>query len=57
MDALVKAHLPAGSGARFDFQKYIQRSLEEDFTVVVGIRSAHLYIKKNSKIHFNNFFQ
>uniref|UniRef100_A0A1J3ITA9 MLO-like protein n=1 Tax=Noccaea caerulescens TaxID=107243 RepID=A0A1J3ITA9_NOCCA len=33
----ITAHLPAGSGARFDFQKYIQRSLEEDFTVVVGI--------------------
>ncbi|EOA26798.1 hypothetical protein CARUB_v10022893mg [Capsella rubella] len=33
----IMAHLPAGSAARFDFQKYIQRSLEEDFTVVVGI--------------------
>ncbi|KFK36813.1 hypothetical protein AALP_AA4G174800 [Arabis alpina] len=33
----IMAHLPAGSGARFDFQKYIQRSLEEDFQVVVGI--------------------
>lgn len=33
----IMAHLPAGSGARFDFQKYIQRSLEEDFKVVVGI--------------------
>ncbi|VVB17473.1 unnamed protein product [Arabis nemorensis] len=33
----ITAHLPAGSGARFDFQKYIQRSLEEDFQVVVGI--------------------
>ena len=34
----VQAHLPAGSEARFDFQKYIQRSLEEDFKAVVGIR-------------------
>ncbi|XP_010509062.1 PREDICTED: MLO-like protein 12 [Camelina sativa] len=33
----IMAHLPAGSAARFDFQKYIQRSLEEDFKVVVGI--------------------
>ncbi|KAL0775268.1 hypothetical protein Bca101_040420 [Brassica carinata] len=33
----IMAHLPAGSEARFDFQKYIQRSLEEDFKVVVGI--------------------
>ncbi|KAJ4906806.1 MLO-like protein 12 [Raphanus sativus] len=29
--------MPAGSEARFDFQKYIQRSLEEDFKAVVGI--------------------
>lgn len=36
----MQAHLPAGSAARFDFQKYIQRSLEEDFKVVVGIRSV-----------------
>ncbi|CAF2123346.1 hypothetical protein BRARA_C02004 [Brassica rapa] len=33
----IMAHLPAGSEARFDFQKYIQRSLEEDFKAVVGI--------------------
>ncbi|KAL0844576.1 hypothetical protein Bca101_017822 [Brassica carinata] len=32
------AHMPAGSEARFDFQKYIQRSLEEDFKAVVGLR-------------------
>ncbi|KAK4252976.1 hypothetical protein QN277_010820 [Acacia crassicarpa] len=31
------AHLAPGSEARFDFQKYINRSLEEDFKVVVGI--------------------
>ncbi|KAF3546749.1 hypothetical protein DY000_02002159 [Brassica cretica] len=36
----VMAHLPAGSGARFDFQKYIQRSLEEDFKVVVDWSTA-----------------
>ncbi|XP_027358839.1 MLO-like protein 12 [Abrus precatorius] len=33
----ITAHLAPGSGARFDFQKYIERSLEEDFKVVVGI--------------------
>ncbi|XAR59770.1 hypothetical protein NMG60_11015734 [Bertholletia excelsa] len=31
------AHLAPQSHARFDFQKYINRSLEEDFKVVVGI--------------------
>ncbi|KAK7270352.1 hypothetical protein RIF29_23430 [Crotalaria pallida] len=31
------AHLAPGSEAKFNFQKYIQRSLEEDFKVVVGI--------------------
>ncbi|KAK7364734.1 hypothetical protein VNO80_13475 [Phaseolus coccineus] len=33
----IMAHLAPGSDARFDFQKYIQRSLEKDFKVVVGI--------------------
>lgn len=33
----VMAHLAPESGARFNFQKYISRSLEEDFKVVVGI--------------------
>ncbi|XP_054779212.1 MLO-like protein 12 [Prosopis cineraria] len=33
----IMAHLPPGSEASFDFQKYIQRSLDEDFKVVVGI--------------------
>ncbi|KAH1151447.1 hypothetical protein GLYMA_16G145600v4 [Glycine max] len=33
----ITAHLAPGSHARFDFQKYIERSLEEDFKVVVGI--------------------
>ncbi|KAK7279672.1 hypothetical protein RJT34_24728 [Clitoria ternatea] len=33
----VVAHLAPGSEAKFDFQKYIKRSLEEDFSVVVGI--------------------
>ncbi|XP_054801090.1 MLO-like protein 2 [Prosopis cineraria] len=33
----IMAHLAPGSEVRFDFQKYIQRSLDEDFKVVVGI--------------------
>ncbi|KAL8171192.1 hypothetical protein V2J09_022996 [Rumex salicifolius] len=31
------AHLAPESDTRFDFRKYISRSLEEDFTVLVGI--------------------
>ncbi|KAJ6344994.1 hypothetical protein OIU78_007805 [Salix suchowensis] len=31
------AHLAPQSHTKFDFQKYINRSLEEDFKVVVGI--------------------
>ncbi|KAF5206558.1 Mlo-like protein [Thalictrum thalictroides] len=33
----IMAHLAPQSASRFDFQKYINRSLEEDFKVVVGI--------------------
>lgn len=33
----ITAHLAPGSAAKFDFRKYIQRSLEEDFKEVVGI--------------------
>ncbi|KAG5566766.1 hypothetical protein RHGRI_002340 [Rhododendron griersonianum] len=33
----IMAHLAPQSHTRFDFQKYINRSLEEDFKVVVGI--------------------
>ncbi|KAL0436885.1 UNVERIFIED_CONTAM: MLO-like protein 6 [Sesamum radiatum] len=33
----IMAHLAPQSHASFDFQKYIRRSLEEDFKVVVGI--------------------
>ncbi|KAH7513227.1 hypothetical protein FEM48_Zijuj12G0174200 [Ziziphus jujuba var. spinosa] len=36
------AHLAPQSQTRFDFQNYINRSLEEDFNVVVGIRLAFL---------------
>ncbi|OWM87585.1 hypothetical protein CDL15_Pgr022697 [Punica granatum] len=31
------AHLPPGNETTFDFQKYINRTLEEDFKVMVGI--------------------
>ncbi|XP_022847428.1 MLO-like protein 6 [Olea europaea var. sylvestris] len=33
----IMAHLAPKSHAKFDFRKYIKRSLEEDFKVVVGI--------------------
>ncbi|GAU49981.1 hypothetical protein TSUD_287460 [Trifolium subterraneum] len=33
----IMAHLAPGNDAQFDFQKYINRSLEDDFKVVVGI--------------------
>lgn len=33
----IMAHLAPQSSTKFDFQKYIKRSLEEDFKVVVGI--------------------
>ncbi|KAI9156924.1 hypothetical protein LWI28_014165 [Acer negundo] len=32
-----RAHLAPGSETKFDFNKYIRRSLEQDFVVVVGI--------------------
>lgn len=35
--SFVQAHLAPQSQTNFDFQKYINRSLEEDFKVVVGI--------------------
>ncbi|KAF2300576.1 hypothetical protein GH714_014107 [Hevea brasiliensis] len=38
----IMAHLAPQSHMKFDFQKYINRSLEEDFKVVVGIRLAFL---------------
>ncbi|KAF8027520.1 hypothetical protein BT93_E0426 [Corymbia citriodora subsp. variegata] len=49
----IKAHLPPGSEMTFDFQDYIQRSLEDDFKVVVGISpiiwfSAVLFLLTNT---------
>ncbi|XP_038892538.1 MLO-like protein 6 [Benincasa hispida] len=36
----IVAHLAPGSEVKFDFHKYISRSLEDDFKVVVGISPA-----------------
>ncbi|KAG4155132.1 hypothetical protein ERO13_D03G093500v2 [Gossypium hirsutum] len=35
------AHLAPENETKFDFQKYIKRSLEDDFKVFVGIRSCY----------------
>ncbi|XP_010547373.1 PREDICTED: MLO-like protein 6 [Tarenaya hassleriana] len=40
----IVAHLAPGSETRFDFRKYIQRSLEEDFKEVVGISPVIWFI-------------
>jgi mlo protein len=40
----ITAHLAPGSEHRFDFKKYISRSLEKDFTVVVGITPVIWFI-------------
>ncbi|PKI74606.1 hypothetical protein CRG98_004933 [Punica granatum] len=49
----IMAHLPPGNETKFDFQKYIHRSLEEDFKVIVGISpviwfSAVLFLLTNT---------
>jgi hypothetical protein len=48
----INAHL--SPNAKFDFQKYIKRSLEDDFKVVVGIRSVRLVFSVNS-LHVMSF--
>ncbi|GJW30083.1 MLO-like protein 6 [Tanacetum coccineum] len=40
----IMAHLAPQSQSRFDFQKYIKRSLEKDFKTVVGIRVVFLFV-------------
>ncbi|KAG8495178.1 hypothetical protein CXB51_012813 [Gossypium anomalum] len=40
----IMAHLAPQSQNHFNFQKYINRSLEEDFSVVVGIRMVFLSV-------------
>ncbi|KAL1191676.1 MLO-like protein 6 [Cardamine amara subsp. amara] len=40
----IMAHLAPGSDARFDFRKYIQRSLEEDFKTIVEISPVIWFI-------------
>ncbi|CAL9083994.1 unnamed protein product [Musa textilis] len=39
-NGFIIAHLAPQSSSKFDFRKYIKRSLEEDFKVVVGISPA-----------------
>ncbi|KAG8501930.1 hypothetical protein CXB51_004689 [Gossypium anomalum] len=41
----IMAHLAPANETKFDFQKYIKRSLEDDFKVVVGIRIQGLRFK------------
>jgi len=43
-DVLIQAHL--APGRKFNFQRYIKRSLEDDFKLVVGIRLQHNQIIK-----------
>ncbi|CAN1174216.1 MLO-like protein 6 [Linum perenne] len=40
----ITAHLAPGSENRFDFQKYVNRSLDDDFKVVVGISPALWFV-------------
>ncbi|KAM7273089.1 hypothetical protein ACFE04_027753 [Oxalis oulophora] len=40
----IAAHLAPGSEQSFDFQKYINRSLEKDFSVIVGITPVIWFI-------------
>ncbi|XVE68937.1 hypothetical protein DITRI_Ditri09bG0110000 [Diplodiscus trichospermus] len=40
----IMAHLAPGNETKFDFQKYIKRSLDEDFKVVVGITPVIWFI-------------
>ncbi|CAN6565776.1 unnamed protein product [Malus baccata var. baccata] len=49
----IMAHMAPGSESTFDFQKYINRSVEEDFKVIVGISpiiwfSAVLFLLSNT---------
>lgn len=37
----LQAHMSPDNGTKFNFQKYIHRSLEEDFKVIVGIRCGY----------------
>ncbi|KAJ6350083.1 hypothetical protein OIU78_006297 [Salix suchowensis] len=46
----ITAHLAPGSETRFDFQKYISRSLDDDFKVVVGISPVICYLVEGLRI-------
>ncbi|KAL6982592.1 MLO-like protein 5 [Sarracenia purpurea var. burkii] len=51
----ISVHLAPGS--KFDFQKYIKRSLEDDFKVVVGIRMANYVLGFNYASDFGTKLQ
>ncbi|KAF3623838.1 MLO-like protein 2 [Capsicum annuum] len=46
----ITAHLAPQSHQKFDFRKYIKRSLEEDFKVVVGIRTNVTSISNSANL-------
>ncbi|KAJ9540452.1 hypothetical protein OSB04_026958 [Centaurea solstitialis] len=48
-----KAHLAPESHSRFDFQKYINRSLDEDLKVVVSIRYPPIWLFAVAFLVFN----
>ncbi|KAF9590947.1 hypothetical protein IFM89_000492 [Coptis chinensis] len=57
----IMAHLAPQSASHFDFQKYIKRSFEEDFKVVVGISpviwlSAILFLLTNTNGWYTSFW-
>ena len=50
----LQVHLAADAHSSFDFSNYINRSLEEDFKVVVGIRCSFLINKLNTSVGIEN---
>ncbi|TYJ38497.1 hypothetical protein E1A91_A05G447200v1 [Gossypium mustelinum] len=53
----IMAHLAPANETKFDFQKYIKRSLEDDFKVVVGIRyHISIFISKYNSLHSSQFY-
>ncbi|KAK7379776.1 hypothetical protein VNO78_34295 [Psophocarpus tetragonolobus] len=50
----IVAHLTPASEAKFDFQNYIRRTLDEDFAVVVGIRPRDNLVGGNKATNDHN---
>ncbi|KAL1093972.1 hypothetical protein V6Z11_D06G064200 [Gossypium hirsutum] len=50
------AHLAPENETKFDFQKYIKRSLEDDFKVVVGIRMVFIFMATFYPLNSVDFF-